>query len=140
MVEPADEGPITASATVSVVPGPLGVRTGGQEHLAALLAPLAPKRPKDEDDTWREVAAVEVGGVQAARAWGVEDVDLPQDAGWVRVVTLVQLVPLPDSGRVVMLQCSSPVLPLADVLVDLFHAVADTVRVVRAVPLEEALP
>lgn len=139
MVEPADEGPITASVTVSVVPGPLGVRPGGQEQLDALLAPLAPKTAAHDDDTWRRVAAVELpDGVQAARAWGVEDVDLPQDAGWVRVVSLLQLVPVPGTDRVLVLACSSPVLPLADALIDLFHAVSDTLVVVRAVPVEPA--
>jgi hypothetical protein len=138
MVEPTDEGPITASVTVSVVPGPLGVAPGGQEHLDALLAPLQPKAAKDEDDTWREVRVIEVPGTPgAARAWGVEDVDLPEDAGWVRVVQLLQLVPVPGSDRVVLLACSSPVLVLADVLIDLFHAVADTLSVVRAVPAQE---
>lgn len=107
MVEPDDEGPITASATVSVVRGPLGVRRGGQEHLDALLAPLQPKTAKDADDTWRSVAAVELGdGTSAARTWGVEDVDLPQDAGWMRVVSLLQLTPVPGTDRVVLLACA----------------------------------
>ena len=141
MVEPTEEGPITASATVSVVPGPLGVAPGSQEHLDALLAPLAPKQARSVDDTWREVDVVELEGTPGApRAWGVEDVDLPQDAGWVRVVSLVQLVPVPGTGAVVLLTCSSPVLPLADVLLSLFHAVADTLRVVRAVPVERVEP
>lgn len=133
MVEPDDEGPITASVTVSIVPGPMGVRRGGQEHLEALLAPLQPKTAKDADDTWRSVTAVELAdGTPAARAWGVEDVDLPQDAGWVRVVSLLQLAPVPGTNRVVLLACSSPVLPLAEVLLDLFSAVADTLQVVGA--------
>lgn len=135
MVEPTDEGPITASALVSIVPGPLGVEPGGQAHLEALLAPLAPRQAAGQDDTWREVSVVEVPGTAgAARAWGVEDVDLPMDGGWVRVVQLLQLVPVPGSNAVVLLACSSPVVPLADVLVDLFHAVADTLRVVRTAP------
>jgi hypothetical protein len=132
MVEPTDEGPITASATVSVVPGPLGQTAGTAAHAAALLAPLAPKTAASEDDTWRDVVPVDLDGVPGARAWGVEDVDLPEDRGWVRTVSLQQLLPVPGSDRVVLLACSSPVLPLADVLHDLFAAIADSVRVVRA--------
>lgn len=132
MVEPTDDGPITASATVSVVAGPLGLAPGDQAYLDALLAPLAVKLPGGEDDTWRSVSTVELpGGLTGARTCGVEDVDLPQDAGWVRVVQLLQLVPVPGVNRVVLLSCSSPVLPLADELLDLFAAVADTLRVVR---------
>lgn len=141
MVEPTDDGPITASAVVSVVRGPLGVPAGTTAHLDALLAPLAPKQPRHEDDTWRQVAVVALADTDsAARAWGVEDVALPQDAGSVRVVSLTQLVPLPRSSDVLLLQCSSPVVDLAEVLLDLFAAVADTLRVVDAVPLREAAP
>lgn len=132
MVDVSDDGPITASITASVVAGPLGIRPGGQAQLDALLAPLVPKVAADEDDTWREVRALDVpDSGPAARAWGVEDVDLPQDAGWVRVVSMVQLAPVPGTDRVVVLSCSSPVLALSDALIDLFHAVCDTLRVVR---------
>ena len=82
LVEPSEDGPLTASITASVVAGPLGVRPGGQEQLEALLAPLAPKAAAGDDDTWREVRALDVpDSGPAARAWGVEDVDLPPDAG-----------------------------------------------------------
>jgi hypothetical protein len=138
MVEPTDDGPITASATVSIVPGPLGVSPDDTAYLDALMAPLTAKTAKDEDDTWREVAPLELAdGMTAARSWGVEDVDLPQDSGWVRVVSLLQLVPVPGSNRVVVLTCSSPVLPLAEVLVDLFSAIADTLQVVRTTPMAD---
>ena len=141
LVEPSDDGPITASITVSVVAGPLGVRPGGQDQLEALLAPLARKTAAGDDDTWREVRALDVpDSGPAARAWGVEDVDLPQDAGWVRVVSMVQLAPVPGTDRVVVLSCSSPVLPLSDALIDLFHAVCDTLHVVRPVAPAAGVP
>lgn len=137
MVEPTDEGPITASVTVSIVPGPLGVSSEDPTYLDALLAPLTPKQARDVDDTWQVVKPVELQGDGAgARSWGVEDIDLPQDAGWVRVVQMLQLIPVPGSNRVVLVACSSPVLPLVDVLLDLFHAVCDTLRLVRAVPVD----
>ena len=135
LVEPTEDGPVTASATVSVVAGPLGLPPGEQSYLDALMAPLATKQAVGEDDTWRSVTSVVLpGGLTGARTWGVEDVDLPQDAGWVRVVQLLQLVPVPGVNRVVLLTCSSPVLPLAEPLLDLVAAVADTLRVVRLPP------
>lgn len=140
MVEPTDEGPITASVTVSLVAGPLGVASGAPEQLDALLAPFVPRTARSDDDTWRRVAVVELADTSsAARAWGVEDVDLPQDAGWVRVVSLTQLVPLQDRPTVVLLSCSSPVVALADALLELFTAVADTLRVVRTAPGQEGV-
>lgn len=132
LVEPTEDGPVTASVTVSVVAGPLGVDPAGQAYLDALMAPLVSKERAGEDDTWLAVDAVELpGGLGAARAWGVEDLDLPHEAGWLRVVQLQQLVPVPGVNRVVVLTCTSPVLPLTDVLLDLFTAVAETLEVVR---------
>lgn len=134
MVEPTEEGPITASAVVSVVPGPLGVRTDDQGYLDALLAPLSPKTAASDDDTWRRVAVVDLpDGLRASRSWGLEDVDLPDGAGWVRCVQMLQLVPVPGTQRVLLVACSSPVLPLAEVLLDLFEAVCSTLRIVRPV-------
>lgn len=135
MVEPTPDGPITASAVVQVVPGPLGVPAA--ELLDALAAPLppVPRSPGGSDDEpWRSTGLVEVatttgGTVTAVRAVGVEDVDLPDDdggtVGTVRLVLLQLLVPLPHA-RTLLLTCTSPVLPLQDVLLELFTAVAET--------------
>ncbi len=131
MVEPTEDGPITASVVVSIVRGPLGVRPGEPEHTAALLAPLTPKTAASEDDTWRKVAPAQVpGAVGAARAWGVEDVDLPEDAGWVRTVSMQLLVPVPGTTRIVLVACSSPVVALAEPLLDVFDAICSTLTVV----------
>lgn len=131
MVEPTDDGPILASAVVQVVPGPLGVPA--DELLEALAAPLPPVGRTADDEPWRQTSFVDVptsagGSVRAVRAQGVDDVELPDGdrvAGVVRLVLLQLLVPLPH-GRTLMLTCSSPVLPLHDVLLDLFDAVAGT--------------
>ena len=138
MVEPTDDGPITASAVVQVVPGPLGVPP--QELLGALADPLPAVTRTDEGELWRETTTVQVpttsgGTVAAVRSVGVDDVDLPDDRpgrqdavlGTVRLVLLQLLVPLVH-GRVLLLTCSSPVLPLEDVLLDLFDAVAGTLE------------
>lgn len=131
MVEPTEDGPIPASVTVSVVRGPAGLRPGDAAHTAALLAPFTVKTASGPDDTWREVGAVEVpGALVGARAWGVEDVDLPEDAGWVRVVTMLQMAPVPGTDQVVLVTCSSPVVDLADALLDVFDAICGTVTVV----------
>lgn len=137
MVEPTDEGPITASATVSVVTGPLGTRPDDPAYAAALVAPLREKEPAHDDDTWSRVAPVDVpGGGPGARTWGLEDVDLPDGAGWVRVVQMMQLVPVPGVNRVVILTCSSPVVALAEPLLDMFDAICGTLRLVRAATTE----
>jgi hypothetical protein len=129
MVEPTEDGPITASVVVLVVPGPLGFADDDPERLAALAAPLPGVPRTGADDPWREVVEVEVDGAgPAVRASGVEDVELPEAAATLRVVLMQTLVPLP-LGRTLVLACSSPVLPLAEDLLDLFDAVSDTLQV-----------
>ena len=96
--------------------------------LAAVAAPFTPKEPADEDDTWRRVTIVDVPGAgQAVRVAGVEDVPLPGQDGALRVVSMQTLVPLP-SGQVLLLTCSSPVLPLTEALLDVFEAVSETLE------------
>ena len=130
MVEPTEDGPITASVAVLVVPAPI-VASGGVQ---ALLAPLAPIARTDPDGPWRTVELVEVPGAgQAGRSYGVHDVELPGGAGQVRMVSMQTLVPLP-AARVLVLTCSSPVLPLADELLELFEAVSSTLEVVVDAP------
>lgn len=133
LVDPTDEGPVTASVTVSVVTGPLGVRPDEPAYLEAVRAPLTPKAAKDADDTWREVRAIEVSGAgPGVRAWGVVDVELPEDVGWLRVVQMLQFAPVPGLNRVVLVTCTSPVLPLAEPLLDVFDAICGTLQVVHA--------
>jgi hypothetical protein len=133
LVDPTDEGPVSASVTVSVVTGPLGVRPGDPAYAEALRAPLHPKLATSAEDTWRDVAAVDVpGATRGVRAWGVVDVEIPEDAGWVRVVQMLQFAPVPDANRVVLVTCTSPVLSLTEALLDVFDAICGTLRLVRA--------
>lgn len=136
MVEPvsddAADGVLTASAVALVVPGPVGV--ADDERLAALSAPLVPVTRDDAapEALWREVGVTEVPGAgTAVRSAGVEDVELPEGAGTVRMVVLRTLVPLP-AAKVLALTCSSPAVDLADDLLDLFDAVSGSLRVLDA--------
>jgi hypothetical protein len=135
MVEPTEDGPITASVAVLVVPAPTSALGGSVE---ALLAPLTPIPATGPDDPWRTVEIVEVPGAgRAGRSFGVHDVDLPDAAGQVRMVSLQTLVPLPGA-RVLLLICSSPVLPLAEELLELFEAISSTLEVLADAPQEVA--
>lgn len=136
MIEPTEDGPVVASAVVLVVPAPVGVASGSV--LEAVAAPLVPRARKAADEPWREVERVEIPGADGAvRAFGLEDVELPDGAGVVRTVTMQTLVPLP-AQRVLLLTCSSPVVDLAEDLLDLFDAISGTLEVVEAPVAEVA--
>lgn len=137
-----DLGLISAAVTVSVVRSPL---VAGDSDVAdeaasveALLEPLTPRAAAGPYDTWREVAAVPLpDGGSGARAWGVEDVELPDGMGLARVVLMQTFVPAPG-GRVVLVSCSSPALALAAELLDLFDAITATLRLVTLSRTESA--
>lgn len=131
MVEPTEDGPVVASVAVLVVPAPTTALGGGVE---ALLAPFTPIPMSGPDEPWRRVEVVEVPGAGRAGRWaGVVDVDLPEQAGQVRMVQMQTLVPLP-AARVLLLTCSSPVLPLAEDLLELFDAISSTLEVLEEAP------
>lgn len=128
MVDPTEEGPVTASVVVLVVPAP--VPTDGRDRLTVMMEPFAARPASGTHGTWRSVELIEVSGAgRAGRIWGVDDVQLPDGAGLLRTVVMQTLVPLPGVDRVLVLTCSSPVLPLADDLLDLFDAVSSTLEV-----------
>lgn len=131
MVEPTDEGPLTASITVSLVNGPLTSTSDDPDRLTPLLDRLRTVDPTSPDDVWARPGTVEIDDLgRCARTSGIEDLQLPDDAGWVRSVVMQTFVPVPDDRRILLVTCSSPVLPMAEELLDLFDAVTSTLQLV----------
>ncbi len=53
----------------------------------------------------------------------------PTEPGTLRIVVMQTFVPLPGTDRVLVVTCSSHVLPLTDDLLDLFDAISGTLVV-----------
>ncbi|WP_322768157.1 hypothetical protein [Frankia sp. Cr1] len=138
MAEAVEGTGLSAGVTVSVLAAPGGDRTDGVagDRIAgvtpgAIMATLTEKVARSPDDTWTTVALVDLPQAgQAARAYGVEDLTLPDRAGWIRTTTMQTFVPIPQSGQVALVACSSPNMVLVDALHDLFDAVTSTFRFV----------
>ncbi len=130
MVQGLDSMVITATVTVTLVDAPDD--KNGVETIAQQLTPIARSGP---DQTWREVVYAELPDLgRVPRTQGAEDVTMPEGAGWIRTVLMQTFVPLPGprSTRVAVITCSSPIIPLADELLDLFDAVTSTFRFTTA--------
>lgn len=128
MVEGFDGAVLTASVTVAVAEVP-----GGDSGRATIESYLRPLPRRGDDSPWRQVEQVELPHAgRVARTRGVEDVPLPDGAGWIRSVLLQTFVPFPGPAptRIAMITGSSPILPLTDELFDLFDAVTSTFRFV----------
>ncbi len=131
MVEPTDEGPITASVTVSIVEGPLSSRSDDPDRITPLLERLRTVEASSPDEPWSRPSTTQIDPVgTCARTSGVEDLQLPDDAGWIRSVVMQTFVPVPDDRRILLVTCSSPVLPLAEEVLDLFDAITSTLTLV----------
>lgn len=129
MVHPTDEGPITASATITLIDSP-GSAAAAPLTVDRLLDELSNRDAQGRITTQLTVAALpEVGEV--ARSYGVEDLQLP-DGRTLRSVVMQTFVPLPGRDELALVSCSSPVLDLEDQLLDLFDAVTSTFRFVTA--------
>jgi hypothetical protein len=126
--------PVSAQVTVSLV----GARTPDGNVLptdpAAIAASLREKVARREHDTWRKVTTVHIPQVgQAARTYGVEDVEIPGGTRTVRSVLMQTFIPVPDSAdRVALVAGSSAVLDLAEAFFDVFDAVTSTFRFLGA--------
>jgi hypothetical protein len=128
MAVPTEDGAVTASVVVSLVRGPVGAAAEG-DPVGSLVDRLAPVPPTD-DGRFTTVTTVDLEGAgTAARSYGVEDV--PVDAGYVRTVFMQTMVPVPRMNKVFLVSASSPVVPLAEEMHDLFDAVAGTFRLVE---------
>jgi hypothetical protein len=127
MVEAVEGAGLTASVTVSLVPSP--VEGSAPTTVPAIMAKLSEKQATSATDTWVKVAIVDVPDVgQVARSYGVEDINMPGGAGWIRATTMQTFVPVPGSPHVVLVACSSPNTVLVDALHDLFDAISGTFR------------
>jgi hypothetical protein len=127
---PTDDGPVTGSVVISLVRGPAG--SSGEDDLTGHLASLYAPVPKGthEYDPWTSVGTVDlpVNG-PCARSWGVQDVEV-DGRGYIRNVFMQTAVPVPGFNKVFLISASSPVVPLAEPLLDLFDAVTGTFRLV----------
>jgi len=136
MAQGFDGVPVSAQVTVSVV----GARTSEGKILPtapeAVAGSLREKVARRENDTWRKVTMVAIPEVgQAARTYGIEDVELPGSTKSVRVVLMQTFIPLPGTGdKVALVSASSPVLDLAEAFFDIFDAVTSTFRFVAQEP------
>jgi hypothetical protein len=125
-----DAAPLTASVTVSVKSAP---SDGGQANTdpSFIASMLDPKNARDDTDTWCEVEVVALSGAgRAARARGVEDVELPGAPRPVRIVTMQTIVPVPGTDQVALVSCGSPLHGMATEFLDLFDAITSTFRFV----------
>ena len=136
MAVPTDDGPITASVVVSLVRGPVG---GRADDVAALVAERLAVVPRTDDGRFTSVSTVDLPTVGVcARSFGVEDV--PLDRGFVRTVFMQTFAPVPHLNKLFLVSASSPVVALAEDLLDLFDAVTGTFRLVArtAAPADPA--
>ena len=125
LAEGFDTAVLTATMTVSLVAAP--------GEVAAVGRHLRPIAEQGADRPWRVVEEVDLPHIgTVTRTRGVEDVALPDGAGWVRTALLQTFVPFPGTGpaRVALITGSSPALPLAAEMHDLFDAITTTFRFV----------
>ena len=124
LVHPTDDGPITASLTVSLVRGPVGATD--DQDLVERLQVVAPT----EDGRFTTVTTARIEGTpgDCARTYGVDD--LPVAGGYVRTVFMQTFVPVDGMNKYFVISAGSPVVPLAAELHDLFDAITGTFRVV----------
>jgi hypothetical protein len=127
---PTDEGPITGTVTVSLVMDP----AYDEETTIADFFRSVP-RTGDDLEPHTDVTSVQIDGVECARSSGIEDAPLG-DGVFVRNVSMLTAVPVPEHRRLFLVACSSPVIVLEEQLLDLFDAVTGTFRVVRLDPQE----
>lgn len=133
--DPTEDGPMTGSVTVSLVEDPRALDESVDWLHESFRA--VPRRGEDELAPYTEVSVVDIPGVGSCpRSAGIEDAPLGE-GHWVRSVSMLTAVPVPELGRVFLVAASSPVLVLAEAFLDLFDAVTGTFRVVRLDEQEE---
>lgn len=132
---PTEEGPVTGSLTVTLVEDPAGevVLTPDERfhQVPRTSDPLAP---------YALTTVVDLPTIgPCPRSSGIDEAALPE-GGLLRHVFMVTAVPVREHRRTFLVSASSPVLPLADALLDLFDAVTSTFRVARLDPPDAPHP
>lgn len=140
MCEIVDGEPMVASLTVSVNTA-MNETTGetaptGLDTLMRVLTPIDPGRRLT--DPWRRVRLVELPDAgQAARAEGIEDVEIPEDSRSYRAAMMQTLVPFPDGDpKVAVISASTPQLALIEPMLELFDLITSTFRFVHRAELD----
>jgi hypothetical protein len=117
------DGIIPGSMTVTLLPPP---PAGSSPDSVAELMPS--KEAAYEGDTWSTRSVIDVSGIgRVVRTHGVADVQL--SGGRVRRILAQTFVSI-DNRRMLMVSAASPAIDLAEPLLELFDAVADTLRLV----------
>jgi hypothetical protein len=121
---------MTATVTVTIVDAPH--EEGAADAVAAHLTAV-PKR--GADSIWRQVESVELPGAgRVPRTRGVEDITLPDGAGWIRSLIMQTFVPFPGPNptRVALITGSSPLLALESEFFDVFDAITGTFKFISS--------
>jgi hypothetical protein len=127
---PTPEGTVSGSVTVSLVMNAQRQAGGGAVDLRGSFVQV-PRDPDDPTEPYAVTSVVDVPGIgDSPRSSGIEDAQLG-DGHFLRNVFMITAVPVDDVDRVFLVALSSPVIALADPLLDLFDAVTSTFRVVR---------
>jgi hypothetical protein len=94
---------------------------GGSNGSGPTAGPTAePNRP------WREVRVIELDAGRAVRVRGVTNVPSPSGDQTMPIVSMQTLIPIPGSDDVLNVVLTSPVVSMAEGLLDLFDAISAT--------------
>lgn len=118
--EPAGEGIITGSLTVTVLPAP----TSGS-GTDDIVEQLQQGKLDTVEGTWSSLTHIELAsGVEGARQFGVRELQIDSRGTPVRHVFMYTF--LPFEGSVFLVACASPAADLADPLFELFGHISDS--------------
>jgi hypothetical protein len=132
LAEPIDDSVLLASATLSLIEGPVCAPVTGPEGFQGILAPLSDKTASYPGDTWRRVTAIKLPlAGEGGRLEGVEDLYGSTPDKVIRSVVMQTFVPIPHANRVAIVTCTSPSIALAEPLLELFDAITSTARIER---------
>ncbi|MGW1004885.1 hypothetical protein [Streptomyces sp. NPDC002520] len=140
MCEIVDDEPMVASLMISVTEA-VNEATGETaptplDTFLRVLTPIAPgRRPTDP---WRRVRLVKLPEAgEAARAEGIEDIEIPDDNRSYRAVMMQTFVPFPGNNpKVAVISASTPQLALVEPMLQLFDLITSTFRFVYRADLD----